>query len=137
MTQEEREEFYIRLVEQYGKICWYCGLDLTNGETATHLDHIVPKSKGGTDSIENLALACEFCNRAKWGLPLRSFLSWLNWVREKQWTASEIEELVFALTKEYEDDIFFPTKGRPDCRSLAAATYVRRHSPAPSCGFLE
>lgn len=43
--------------------CSYCGCDL-NWLTAT-LDHVVPKSKGGTDTIDNLVLACQPCNVQK------------------------------------------------------------------------
>ncbi len=44
-----------------GNTCQYCGkvgLDLT-------LDHIVPRSKGGTSSWENIVTACRECNARK------------------------------------------------------------------------
>ena len=40
--------------------CIYCG---TEGDL--EIDHIHPKSLGGTDSIQNLVLACVPCNRKK------------------------------------------------------------------------
>jgi 5-methylcytosine-specific restriction endonuclease McrA len=43
--------------------CRYCGCDLT-WHTAT-LDHVVPRSKGGRDSMDNLVLACQPCNVQK------------------------------------------------------------------------
>lgn len=30
------------------------------------IDHIIPTSRGGTDTEENLCLACELCNQHKW-----------------------------------------------------------------------
>ncbi|EKX46463.1 hypothetical protein GUITHDRAFT_152362 [Guillardia theta CCMP2712] len=39
--------------------CQYCG------SPATTLDHIVPKSKGGQHSWENLVAACSSCNKKK------------------------------------------------------------------------
>ena len=50
--------------------CIHCGRKLTlaadgrplNGAT---LEHIVPKNHGGTDAIENLAIACARCNAEK------------------------------------------------------------------------
>ena len=35
------------------------------GEPWTECDHIVPLSRGGTDSLENLQPLCQSCNRAK------------------------------------------------------------------------
>lgn len=43
--------------------CFYCQRPLER-DTAT-LDHLHPRSKGGTDDPENLVLACRPCNRAK------------------------------------------------------------------------
>ena len=54
--------------------CQYCGADrdLT-------IDHVMPQSRGGEDSWENLVACCYSCNNAKdnrtpdeWGIPLRS-----------------------------------------------------------------
>lgn len=39
--------------------CAYCG------RPATEVDHIVPVSQGGTNTIHNLAPACTACNRRK------------------------------------------------------------------------
>jgi len=82
------------LALQYGLRCWYCGISLKRdkfvriiGVTAPiwgrglHIDHVLPKTLGGDDHLRNKALACEFCNRAKSGHPVDSFLRWINWVR--------------------------------------------------------
>ena len=45
-------------------VCWYCGLDLWGGRLTT-LDHIQPRSKGGSDDQANLVLACFGCNKRK------------------------------------------------------------------------
>jgi hypothetical protein len=45
--------------------CEYC-LTLQEMTMATfHLDHIIPRSKGGTTAFENLCLSCPFCNEFK------------------------------------------------------------------------
>ena len=45
--------------------CRYCGIRVTS-ETAT-LDHIIPVSKGGQGTSENLATCCMMCNSIKSG----------------------------------------------------------------------
>jgi 5-methylcytosine-specific restriction endonuclease McrA len=40
-------------------ICHYCG-----GRAAT-ADHVIPKSRGGTDAWDNLVAACRSCNGSK------------------------------------------------------------------------
>lgn len=41
--------------------CQYCGKKATD----LTIDHIIPKSRGGTDSWENLVSACKACNNKK------------------------------------------------------------------------
>ncbi len=41
--------------------CSYCG----RGDLPLTIDHIIPKSKGGSDSWENLVCACTSCNNKK------------------------------------------------------------------------
>ena len=69
----------IELRRRDGNGCGYCGIPLEQVEI--HLDHIKPVSKGGTDDLENLTLACEFCNMAKQAHELEYFLSWLAHIR--------------------------------------------------------
>lgn len=45
--------------------CAYCGKELTLGTIDCTVDHIVPKIKGGSSDIDNLALACHTCNCLK------------------------------------------------------------------------
>lgn len=47
--------------------CSYCG------EKAVEIDHIVPRSKGGTDSVNNLTASCRACNEKKSNLSLKEF----------------------------------------------------------------
>lgn len=44
----------------YGKSCFGCG-----SKTYLHLDHILPRSKGGTAAFRNLQPLCEVCGQAK------------------------------------------------------------------------
>jgi 5-methylcytosine-specific restriction endonuclease McrA len=49
------------VLEKLGYRCAYCG----RGETLFELDHIWPRSRGGTSRVSNLALACHACSAAK------------------------------------------------------------------------
>ena len=46
-----------------GFTCQYCGRKPP--EVVLEVDHIIPRSEGGTDNIENLVTACRDCNRSK------------------------------------------------------------------------
>jgi hypothetical protein len=52
----------LALIERDGPCCIYCRTELTV-DTAT-VEHIVPVTAGGPDSVINKALACEPCNVA-------------------------------------------------------------------------
>lgn len=48
--------------------CEYCGKDLLSSldeYDAWQIDHIVPKSAGGSEELANIALACRTCNHFK------------------------------------------------------------------------
>ncbi len=49
------------LLEKFGRKCVYCGAE----NTPLQIEHIVPKSRGGSNRVSNLTLACEVCNQKK------------------------------------------------------------------------
>lgn len=52
--------------------CRYCGTALN--ESTIRLDHVHPKSKGGSNREDNLVASCSRCNGLKWDFPLEVFL---------------------------------------------------------------
>ena len=42
------------LLEKFGRKCCYCGKE----NIPLEIEHIIPKSRGGTNRIDNLCLAC-------------------------------------------------------------------------------
>jgi 5-methylcytosine-specific restriction endonuclease McrA len=49
------------LLEKWGRRCAYCGAT----GVPLQIEHIVPRTRGGSDRVSNLTLACEPCNTAK------------------------------------------------------------------------
>ena len=46
--------------------CYLTGREIDLKDTSSyHFDHIVPRSKGGTNDLDNLGVACGDANRAK------------------------------------------------------------------------
>ncbi|MGK7946173.1 MAG: RNA-guided endonuclease IscB [Microcystaceae cyanobacterium] len=58
------------LLEKFNRACQYCGAK----NVPLQVEHIVPKSKGGSNRVSNLTLACEPCNRAKGNQDIQDFL---------------------------------------------------------------
>jgi hypothetical protein len=52
------------VLERDSHTCRYCG------RSADQVDHVFPKSRGGTDHLFNLVAACRSCNLAKGTVPL-------------------------------------------------------------------
>jgi hypothetical protein len=49
------------LLEKWGRTCAYCGVQNVPFE----VEHIVPKSRGGSNRVSNLTLSCHACNERK------------------------------------------------------------------------
>lgn len=50
-----------QLIDIWGDACVYCG----NNQADLHIEHIIPRARGGPDDITNLTLACGGCNSKK------------------------------------------------------------------------
>ncbi|MBG0821671.1 HNH endonuclease [Planomonospora sp. ID91781] len=58
------------LLAKWDRRCAYCGA----ANVPLNIDHIQPRSRGGSDRIANLTLACVPCNQAKDARPVEEFL---------------------------------------------------------------
>ena len=65
------------LLEKIGDnpVCYLTGrkIDLLDGKSY-HLDHIVPKDKGGSNTLDNCNIACKDANQAKGNLLYNEFI---------------------------------------------------------------
>ena len=59
------------LLNKWDRKCTYCSKE----NIPLQVEHIHPKSKGGTNQISNLALACEKCNQLKGTQDISQFLA--------------------------------------------------------------
>ena len=58
------------LLEKYSRTCQYCSAR----NIPLEVEHIVPKSKGGSNRVSNLTLSCRKCNEKKGNKPIEEFL---------------------------------------------------------------
>ena len=49
-----------KIKEKWGNECAYCG-----SEENLTIDHVIPRSKGGHNSVENMVCCCQSCNQDK------------------------------------------------------------------------
>ena len=59
------------LLEKWGRECVYCEAE----NTPLEIDHIHPRSKGGSDRVSNLTVSCHDCNQSKGNRSLAEFLA--------------------------------------------------------------
>ncbi len=58
------------LLAKWGRSCVYCGAE----NVPLEVEHIHPRSKGGSNRVSNLTLACRGCNQKKGSDPIENFL---------------------------------------------------------------
>ncbi|MBP3930229.1 MAG: HNH endonuclease [Peptostreptococcaceae bacterium] len=91
LTQEELKEINRRrnikdttrysVLERAGFKCQCCGSKpLKNNDVVLHIDHIIPHSLGGSDSIDNLQVLCDKCNLSKQNRFIINHN--INWIKE-------------------------------------------------------
>jgi 5-methylcytosine-specific restriction endonuclease McrA len=58
------------LLTKWRRKCAYCGIE----NVPLEIEHILAKSKGGSNRVSNLTLACRKCNETKGNKPIEQFL---------------------------------------------------------------
>lgn len=59
------------LLEKWNRQCAYCAVK----NVPLEIEHVHPRSKGGSDRVSNLTLACHECNQTKGNQDVQDFLS--------------------------------------------------------------
>ena len=60
------------LLERENYTCIYCGIHASKAKM--EIEHVIPRSRGGTDSLNNLVLSCRACNEAKGSQDVQTYL---------------------------------------------------------------
>ncbi|HYR96618.1 MAG TPA: HNH endonuclease [Candidatus Binatus sp.] len=80
--------------------CQYCGRQFPRAEL--NLDHVVPRSKGGTSIWDNVVCSCHRCNRLKGGrTPAEAGMRLIRQPRRPQWTPFMTETYSLRRYKEW------------------------------------
>ena len=58
------------LLTKWGRKCVYCNAE----DVQLEVEHILAKSRGGTNRVSNLTIACRQCNQAKGNQPIEQYL---------------------------------------------------------------
>ena len=66
--REPSDRLKVRVLMRDGNKCRICGVECNDGLHNIHFDHIIPWSKGGETTYENLQVLCSSCNEAKGNL---------------------------------------------------------------------
>lgn len=79
------------VAERAANCCEYCRSQLRYSADSFSIEHIVPRSHGGSDDVSNLALSCQRCNNAKFVAmeaidPLSGEVASLFHPREHRWS---------------------------------------------------
>lgn len=66
------------LWKYFDNSCAYCGLVMERKSRVGHLDHVIPTSEGGNNSVYNHVLSCAVCNGDE-----KREMSWLKFLGKK------------------------------------------------------
>lgn len=62
--REPNDRLKVRVLMRDGNRCQICGVKCNDGIHKIHFDHIIPWSKGGETTLDNLRVLCADCNLA-------------------------------------------------------------------------
>ncbi len=119
--------------------CEYCLCQVKYSPDPFSIEHIIPRSKGGTDELDNLALACQGCNNRKYVQteaydPVTGNMVLLYHPRQHPWQIhfawSDDFTIMFGLTpigRATVDRLALNREGVVNLRRVLAA--IRKHPP--------
>ena len=119
--QVAKRRFRKQIKYGFGGLCAYCRCN-----RATTLDHLKPKSKGGSSLRSNLIPACRECNHSK------GSQGWLVWFQEQSFyndTARELIEEWISNKRFIEEELDEPTNHRAEVCITESTLRGRKDEP--------
>lgn len=101
-SSEAKRKWRQSIHEKWNHQCAYCG-----SKVNITLDHITPKSKGGSDKITNVLCACNNCNKSK------GHQKWYDWyIQQTFFTTDRLSDIIEWQNQRVETDyqVYYPTK---------------------------
>jgi hypothetical protein len=100
-SSEAKRKWRQSIKEKWNYECAYCG-----SEENLTLDHITPRSKGGSDRITNVLCACKNCNTSK------GHQSWYDWYMQQSFFTTEKLSAIIEWQKQINDNEYYTYRPR-------------------------
>jgi len=100
-SSEAKRKWRQSIKDKWNNQCAYCG----NEENLT-LDHIIPRSKGGSDRATNVLCACNKCNHSK-GQQI-----WYDWYMKQPFFTTEKLSAIIEWQKQINDNEYYVYRPR-------------------------
>ena len=120
--QSAKRQFRHDIRYSWGGMCCYC-----REKKATSLDHVVPRSKGGSNLRSNLVPACRSCQESK-----GNRIDWYDWFKEQPFFNQDAADLILEHTQnkrilEQDND---RTEHRTKVSTDSCSLRVRQNEPS-------
>jgi hypothetical protein len=92
-SSEAKRKWRQSIKEKWNHQCAYCG-----SEENLTLDHITPRSKGGSNRATNVLCACKECNNSK------GHITWYDWYMKQSFFTTERLSAIIEWQKQINDN---------------------------------
>lgn len=100
-SSEAKRKWRQSIKEKWNYQCAYCG-----SEENLTLDHITPRSKGGSDRLTNILCACKECNNSK------NHQIWYDWYMGQSFFTTERLSAIIEWQKQITDNQYYVYRPR-------------------------
>ncbi len=76
LGSKDKRRRYLALLDRDGSSCYWC-FEVFSPINPYSLDHVTPTSRGGGNGLDNLVLACFWCNNARADRTPQEYMAWL------------------------------------------------------------